>query len=402
MKIGFISDLHLGFGKEREIYEDTFLIAEKILSELANKCEIIFIVGDLFDEKNPDNETILRAIKIFKNLRKKDEKIKFRINDQEFEENIPIIFAIHGNHDRRLKDEISSYRIFEELGFFHYIPYGKIIFEREKICIQALSNVPEKYAKKILYERLNPKPVENFFNILVLHQNIFPYVYSVTESSLKINDLPKNFDLIVNGHIHLRNVERIDNKTTLLILGSPIITQLREEEINEKRGYNIVEIFEDRNFKIYFEQIELPRKYYILDFSSENLTINRIEEKLREIIVKEKNKPVIKIRIFGEKEVEDRVIKNVLEKFEEKAIIRFENLTRGEKTIKSLEILEKIKERKSVDEIITSTILEKLKEKNFSNSFNFLDLIELFEDGDVDTLVEILTQTQKTLTNIKT
>ncbi|MEM5830390.1 MAG: metallophosphoesterase [Candidatus Aenigmatarchaeota archaeon] len=401
MKIGFISDLHLGFGKEKEIYEDTFLIAENILKELANKCEVIFIAGDLFDEKNPDNETILRAIKIFKNLKKRNEKIKFKINSEEFEENIPIIFAIHGNHDRKLKDEISSYKIFDELGFFHYIPYGKIIFEKEKICIQALSNVPEKYAKKILYEKLNPKPMENFFNILVLHQNIFPYVYSITESSLKISDLPKNFDLIVNGHIHLRNVERIDNKSTLLILGSPIITQIREEEISEKRGYNIVEIFEDKTFKLHFEQIELPRKYYILEFYSENLTINKIEEKIREIINKEKSKPVIKIKIFGEKEIEDKLIKNILEKFEDKAIIRFENLTKSERAIKSFEVLEKIKERKSVDEIIISTILEKLKEKNFSNSFNFLELIELFEDGDVDTLVEILTQTQKTLASIK-
>ena len=398
MKIGFISDLHLGFGKEKEIFEDTFLVAEKILRELSEKCDVIFIAGDLFDEKDPNNEVILRAIKIFRNLPKRDEKIRFRIENKVIEARKPAIFAIHGNHDRKLRDETSIYKIFDELNFFHYIPYGKIIFEDEKVCIHALSNVPERYAKKVLFEKLNPVPMKDFFNILVLHQNIFPYVYSLEESSLSINTLPKNFDLIVNGHIHLRNVERIEN-TTLLILGSPIITQIREEEINAKRGYNIVEILENKDFRIHFEEIELPRKYYILEFYSENFDSKILEEKILQILSKNKEKPVIKIKLFGKQEIEDKVIKNILYKYEDRAIIRFDNLIEAEKIRIDSESLNLLKERKTLDEIIISVILENLKERKFSNSFDFLKLIELFEDGDVDSLVDILTKTQRTLAN---
>ncbi|MEM4841326.1 MAG: metallophosphoesterase [Candidatus Aenigmatarchaeota archaeon] len=397
MKIGFISDLHLGFGKEREIYEDCFVMFEKILLELAEECEIIFIAGDLFDEKDPDNETILKTLQIFKKIRKKDKKLKFKINEKEFEEKVPIIFAIHGNHDRKLKDETSIYKIFDELNFFHYITIGKIIFENEKICIYAMSNVPERYAKDVLKEKLNPKPIGNYFNILVLHQNIFPYIYSQEESSLKISDLPKDFNLIVNGHIHLRNVERIEN-LTLLILGSPIITQISEKEINEKRGYNIVEIEDDsKNFKIFFKEVELPRKYYLLEFESDNFKIENFIQRINEIISKNKEKSVIKIKLVGKKELEDRILKNILSVFEDKAIIRFENLIESEKILEIQKEIQIIKEKKSIDEIILSVLLERLKEKNFSNSFNFEKLLELFEDGDVDSLVDILTKTQKTL-----
>lgn len=400
MKIGFISDLHLGYG-ENEIYEDCFKIAEKILLELVESCDIIFIVGDLFDEKDPNNETILKTIQIFKKIKKKDKKLKFKINEKVFEENIPIIFAIHGNHDRKFKDETSIYRIFNELNFFHYITLGKIVLEDEKVCMYAMSNVPEKYAKNFLFDKLNPKAEKNFFNILVLHQNIFPYVYSNREeSTLSINDLPKDFDLIVDGHIHSRDVKKFDN-FTLLILGSPIITQMREEEIDLKRGYNIVEIKENKKFEIFFREVELPRKYCILKFEAENLQEKLIDEKIEEIIKNSKEKPVIKIKLFGKKDLEERIIKNLLLKFKDRAIIKFESLIQDEEVKDISKSIEILKEKKSIDEIILSVLIEKLKEKNFSNSFDIKKLIELFEDGDVDSLVDILTKTQKTLEEVR-
>lgn len=396
MKIGFISDLHLGFGKEKEIYEDVLKIGKNIILELSKICDVIFIAGDLFDEKNPDNETILETIKIFKSIEKKEEKISFKINGKKKEERIPVIFAIHGNHDRKFKDEISIYRIFDELEIFHYIPYGKIQFEDKKIVIYAMSNVPERFAKRILYEKLNPKPIENYFNILVLHQNIYPFVYSVEDSSLRITDLPRNFNLIVNGHIHLRNEENL-NGTKLLFLGSPIVTRLSREEINEKRGYNIIEILDQKNFNLIFKEIEQERKYYIIEVDTNEFKTQFLEKTLNEIIFNSKQKPVIKIKLFGKKEIEEKMIKEVINKFEEKAIIKIENLVEDEKYILTSKTIELIQEKKSIDEILLNTILERLKERRFSNSFNFQKLIELFEDGDVDTLVDILVKTQKTL-----
>ncbi|MEM5882188.1 MAG: metallophosphoesterase [Candidatus Aenigmatarchaeota archaeon] len=397
MKIGFISDLHLGFGRESEIFNDIFQISEKIILELSESCDIVFIVGDLFDEKNPNNEIILKLIQIFKKVRKRDKKIRFKINEESFEESAPIFFAIHGNHDRKFKDETSIYKIFEEIGIFHYISLGKILIESDqKICIYAMSNVPERYAKNVLFEKLAPKIEKDYFNILVLHQNIYPYVYSIEDSSLKISDLPKNFNLIVNGHIHIRNVEKTGN-TTLLILGSPVITKLHEREINERRGYNIVEIYDKENFNIIFQEIELPRKYYLIEIDSEKINLEDLEKNISEKINKNKEKPVIKIKLLGKAEIDEKVIKNILQKYEDKAILRIENLIESERTSEIIKNIEIIKERKSIDEIIISTILERLKQKKFSNSFDFQKLIELFEDGDVDTLIDIITKTQKTL-----
>lgn len=401
MRIGFISDLHLGFGKDKEIYEDVFSIAEKIFLNLSKICDVIFIAGDLFDEKDPDNEVILKTIRIFKKcIHRREEKIKFSINGEEKEERVPIIFAIHGNHDRKFRDETSVYKIFEELNIFHYIVYGKIVFENEKVVIYAMSNVPERYSRSVLLEKFNPKPIKDYFNILVLHQNIYPYVYTIEETSLKISDLPRNFNLIVNGHIHIRNVEKIEN-STLLILGSPIITQVNEREINEKRGYNIVDIQDKENFKILFNEIEQERRYYLLEIDTEKFNLNFLEEKINQIIKSSSRKPFIKIKLVGKREIEDKVIKNILEKFEEKAIIKFESLVENEKAVISSKVIELVRERKSIDEIILNTVLEKLKENKFSNSFDFQKLIELFEDGDVETLIDILTKSQKTLERIR-
>jgi len=125
-----------------------------------------------------------------------------------------------------------------------------------------------------------------------------------------------------------------------------------------------------------------------------------LEEKILQILSKNKEKPVIKIKLFGKQEIEDKIIKNILNRYENRAIIRFDNLVESENMKIDSENINIIRERKTLDEIVTSVILENLKERKFSNSFDFMKLIELFEDGDVDSLVDILTKTQKTLASL--
>jgi len=391
MRVGLLSDLHLGYG-EGEIYNDFFIIARKIIEKLKD-CDIIFLLGDIFDSRSPDFETIINTIKIFDGI-KRDEKIKLKVNGKEEIFNKPAIFAIHGNHDRKLKVETSVLKIFEEIKILRYETFFEIIDEENKAVFYLISNFPESLIKKAL-EKFNPRPKKGYLNFLMLHQNIYPYVYSYEESGLKVTDLPKDFDLIVDAHVHLR---RFEEKFKLLILGSPVITRIDEREINEERGFYILEI-KDGKFNILFEKIEKERNYYLLSFDSEKDDENKIEEKIKEIIEKENKKPVIKIKVYGREGISSKLLRKIESFYKERAIIKIESSI-GEKRVQETQ-KEIFEIKKSVKEIVLEELYKKLEENKFSKSFKVEEIIELLEDGDDESIVDILIGEQKTLHSFK-
>ena len=393
MRVGLLSDLHLGYG-EGEIYNDFFVIARKIIEKLKD-CDIIFLLGDIFDSRNPDFETIINTIRIFEGI-KRNEKIKLKVNGKEEEFNKPAIFAIHGNHDRKLKIETSVLKIFEEIKILRYETFFEIIDEENKVVFYLISNFPESLIKKAL-EKFNPKPKKGYLNFLMLHQNIYPYIYSYEESGLKVTDLPKDFDLIIDAHIHLKFFE---NNFKLLVLGSPVITRIEEREINEERGFHILEI-KNGKFDIIFEKIEKERNYYLLNFNSDKDDEIKIEEKIKEIIDKENKKPVIKIKVFGEKRLSFKLLRKIENIYKEKAIIKIENLIEDKKVQEAQKKISELRERKSVKEIIFEELYKKLEENKFSKSFKIEEIFELLEDGDDESIVDILIGEQKTLQSFK-
>jgi DNA repair exonuclease SbcCD nuclease subunit len=391
MRVGLLSDLHLGYGEE-EIYNDFFIIARKIIEKLKD-CDIIFLLGDIFDSRNPDFETIINTIKIFDGI-KRDEKIKLKVNGKEEEFNKPAIFAIHGNHDRKLKIETSVLKIFEEIKILRYETFFEIIDEENKVVFYLISNFPESLIKKTL-EKFSPRPKKGYLNFLMLHQNIYPYVYSYEEFGLKVTDLPKDFDLIIDAHIHLKHFEE---NFKLLILGSPVITRIDEREINEERGFYILEI-NNGKFNILFEKIEKERNYYLLSFNSEKDDENKIEEKIKEIVEKEKKKPVIKIKVYGKEGISSKLLRKIENIYKERAIIKIENLIEEKKIQEAQKEVFEIK--KSVKEVVLEELYKKLEENKFSKSFKIEEVIELLEDGDDESIVDILVGEQKTLQSFK-
>ena len=186
MKVGLISDCHLGYG-EGKIYEDNFFRFECAMEKLKN-CDAIFILGDLFHTKFPDEETILNTLKILNKIRK-EEKIKFKINDKEVESFKPAIICMHGNHDRKIRTKNIFHVLEEAIKNFFYLPIGKVEFDDSIFFV--MSYVPERYAFEILRKNLNPIPIRGKRNFLLLHQNIYPFLYSQKEeSSLRIDKLP--------------------------------------------------------------------------------------------------------------------------------------------------------------------------------------------------------------------
>ncbi|MFH7882535.1 MAG: DNA repair exonuclease, partial [Candidatus Aenigmatarchaeota archaeon] len=308
MKIAILSDFHFGFSYTSEIENDSFENAEEAIKR-ALDCDLILIAGDIFDSRTPRTSVLAKGVNILvKPLLQENKGVKLISSSKELKaisqrvfNHLPVI-AIHGTHERGGKDSINPIQALENAGILIHLHCDTIVLEKngEKVAIHGMSGVPERYAKDVL-EKWSPKPVENCFNILLLHQSIAPFIYSPLEPpSLNISNLPKGFDLIVDGHLHLSEKEKFDN-TTLIFPGSTIVTQFEANEAVSEKGFFKLEIRE-KAFEIDFIRLENNRKFFYeeLKLSKDFSTREQIENKIKNILRKEfKKKPLIKVKLTG-------------------------------------------------------------------------------------------------------
>ena len=216
MKIAIVSDTHLGYAR---FEKDAFVQAERALLDASEKSDIILFAGDVFDVKIPKLETLDEAISIFR-------KVK-----------VPV-FAIHGNHERRTKDQVNPAKLLSSAGVLHYLHSVSTSYEYhdEKIQILGIGNVPDEYADEAVKNCMKRfVPEKGAFKILLIHQAIRELIpHGKNELSLEYLE-SLGFDLIVNGHIHGKEI-RMGGK--FIIPGSTVITQLKKEEM-EQKGYFI-------------------------------------------------------------------------------------------------------------------------------------------------------------------
>ena len=302
------SDFHLGYGYNTEREKDCFFVLDEILKEPA---DLILFAGDLFDSRVPRLEVLAEAMNFLSKLKEKKSEAKFIECDKEINKRalhgVPFI-SIYGNHERRA-NLINPIQSLEKAGLLINLHCQKIVFELngEKIAIHGMSYVPEKYSRDVLTE-WNPKPVPDAKNILLLHQNIEPFIYSPLEDvNLKISDLPRGFDIILNGHIHFRNIVQIGNGK-LLMPGSTIPTQLNKKESEIRKGYFIL------NREVKFKEIKQRDFYYKVAERKEE-----IEEFLKNL-KKSELKPIIKIKIKNTSSLDLNIIEK---KYREKGILIF-------------------------------------------------------------------------------
>lgn len=239
MKVSILSDFHFGYAWNTRLEEDSFQNAKEAI-EKALDSDLILIIGDIFDSRNPNTEILARAFKILsKPLLEKNKGVKLlNLLDKPLEKisertlrGIPVV-TIAGTHERRGDYQLNTLEALEQTGFIINLHQNGIVFEKDnqKIAIQGLSGVPERNAHSAL-EQWNPKPVPGCYNILMIHQSIEPFVYSPLEPpTLNLSNLPKGFDMIIDGHIHTKHLEKIDN-TTFIIPGSTVITQLKKKKL---------------------------------------------------------------------------------------------------------------------------------------------------------------------------
>jgi DNA repair exonuclease SbcCD nuclease subunit len=303
------SDFHLGYGYNTEREKDCYFVLDDILRE---QIDLILFSGDMFESRIPRLEVLAQAIDFLTKLREKESKIKFISCDKEINvralQGIPFI-SIYGNHERR-PNLINPIQTLERAGLLINLHCQKIIFELEekKIAIHGMSHVPERYARDVLFE-WNPKPVENAINILLMHQNVDPFIYSPLEDvNLKLSDLPKGFDYIINGHVHWRNVVDL-NGSKLIIPGSTVATQLNKKDSEIKKGYFLL----DKELE--FKEIK-QRKFYYKSLENKDELENFLEN-----LETEELKPIIKIKIKNTSPIDLNIIEK---KYRDKGILIFQ------------------------------------------------------------------------------
>jgi DNA repair exonuclease SbcCD nuclease subunit len=405
MKISILSDFHFGFAYNSELENDSFENAEEAMQKALDS-DLILITGDIFDSRLPKTSTWARAIKILvKPLIKDSTGINLVSCTKELKEiskrtlhHLPVL-ALHGTHERRSKSETNVIEALEHAGILIHLHCQTIVFEKDgiKVAIHGMSGVPERFAKDVMYE-WGPLPLPNCFNILMLHQSIDPFIYSPLEPpSITLSNLPKGFDLIVDGHIHSSAQEKIGN-TQLIFPGSTVVTQLEKNEAGAKKGFYQVEI--DKKMKIDFIPLKNNREFFYEEIEVEESVRDQIEKSILNILDKKFTKPpIIKLRIIGkETEVLDQDLRDLENKYSGKASIIFTKELEAPEMIQKIEFLRNLREQKlSVEEIGVEVLKKNLDGLDFEQVFDHEQMFDLLSEDNPEKAFNILIGEQKTL-----
>jgi len=403
MKIVIFSDCHLGYKYGEERGEDSFNSLQEIINNSLD-ADLILIAGDLFDTRVPRQEIIAKAARILSKVQEIPSKTKLiEIRNKEKHEINPLalrgipVVAINGNHDKRAKYLTNPVQVLEHAGLLIHIDKSTALFEIDGkiVAIHGMSYVHERYAKDALNE-WNPRPIDNAINILVLHQSISPYIFSPLEPpTIDIEDLPKGFDLYVEGHIHWREIRNLHN-SKFLLTGSTTPTSVHKKEAEQPKAYYI---YDGSNIET--KQIQNQRKIFYEEINFNPNIRNHIET-LLQTIPSSSPKPMVFIKIKG------NIPKNSVfpnfgdleEKFRNKAIVNINKDLQLEGFEEQAEMIKALHEQRLSPEEHGLKILQ----KNLENSNCWLKIYDIFDylvQGDIDTLFNIMIGKQTTLKGLE-
>ncbi len=304
MDIAVISDQHLGYGWDTRRQDDSFAAFREALEEAAD-ADLILLPGDLFDRKVPRQEVLGRVIELFRMF--EDEDTNFHIREES--DKIPEfrgkpIIAIHGTHERRSTDSLNPIQLLEKAGYLCHLHNESVILEdgEETVAVHGMSGVPERYAPEVL-QRFDPEAVEDAYNILLLHQSIENFVYTdADQPALKLEHLPDDFDCIIDGHIHWKNLDLWGKDRPLIIPGSTITTQMNQIEADEPKGFLMIDTREGTD-GLEFIELDEPRDviHRELDVTGRTGSEARkaFDATMDEIIEDRKKAPLVRINLTG-------------------------------------------------------------------------------------------------------
>jgi len=403
LKVAVISDPHLGakWGTPRE--QDSFVqFHEAIEKSLDLGAQLIILLGDIFDTRIPRQEVWARALRVLSIplARGRNEVRLIDTIDKNFEEISPVtllgtpMIALHGNHERRTRGLTNPVEALEAAGLLIHLHHNTLIFDtpQGKLAIHGMSNVPEQHARNV-FATWNPKPVNEAFNILALHQSVGQYVYSSEElPTLDISDLPLGFDLYLCGHIHYRTESTVHGKP-ILFPGGTERTQLLQVEAETPKGFYMVE-FGD-GFRYEFIELKSTRDFYYEEMRFEGVSVPRLNEAVRAKVVEllkrpRKNLgklPLIRVRLVGtlarEASRSDFDERAITQEFADIALVV---VSKGDLVAPGLEeklqLLRELKERRmSIDETAMALLEDNLREAGYTQIFDVRALYGLLVEG---------------------
>jgi DNA repair exonuclease SbcCD nuclease subunit len=403
MILGIFSDSHLGFTGEDRFLESFLRFNESIQMFKDNNVDYILHAGDLFDESTPTQEVWLKTFECFsKNNGSVSVLKKFQLNNSSSVEvkGIPII-GIHGTHEHRGKDFANALDILEESGCLVHVHAGFVELNKngEKVCIHGMGGVPEKFAKQVLLT-YNPKPIEGAVNVLLLHQSFIEFLPFDDESiaSLSLADLPKGFDLIIDGHLHWTNEQNLGDKRFLLT-GSAIFTQMKSREAKGGKG---IFLFDTVSKKLTFVPFKIQRKLFYEKMKFENArpedVVKEFNEKVSEIMRNDfEMKPLVRIKLSGSlaKGFSQSDVSLDVSKYSDKAVFSISKDFSVESFQKKIEQLKSIQsEKKSVADFGVN-VLEKNVEEAGLKEFDTRRIFELLSMGETEKAESVLISESK-------
>lgn len=406
MKIAVLSDLHFGYAYNSELENDSFDNAEEAI-EKALESDLILVCGDVFDIRAPRTQTWAKALKILsKPLLKENSGTKLVRCSKELKEiskrtlsHIPAI-AIYGNHERLTKGEQNTVEALENAGILIQLHLNTIVFEKDgiKVAIHGMSSVPERYAKDVLYQ-WNPQPMKDCYNILVMHQNIDPFVFSPIEPpTLSVSNLPKGFDMIIDGHLHTHGMEHLGN-TKLVIPGSTIITQFQRSESEIEKV--MTQIIVGGDASVDFIPLQTVRKFFYEEINLNGIPVQDVVEKKINDILFSRNfekKPVIRIKLTCREIVNDKELNNIENRYTNKAVVVFAKDIESPEMMQSIELLRNLKDQKlSIEEIGLNLLKKNLDGMNFESGFDYHDIFSLLSEDETETAFNMMIGEQKSL-----
>ncbi|MGC8662304.1 MAG: metallophosphoesterase family protein [Candidatus Micrarchaeia archaeon] len=377
MKIAILSDFHLGYER---FYDDAYLQAQEAVAKASELADILVVPGDIFDNRSPKPEVLAQGINLFRSLHSKNWEAKVASFDgpRKIFTNLPII-AIPGTHERRSENAENAVGLLNLAGLLVDISEARAIIEKngENVAIYGVGGISEERFRNFLKEK-EIKPVENAFNIFVFHQSIYDLM-PFDKNFIYLEELPKGFDLYIDGHIHSK-YEGVVHSMPFLIPGSTVLTQLKENEV-EKKGFYL---FDTSSRKYEFIEIN-SREFFVVkvDVSgkSPSSAFSEAEKTVGEIVASH-NMPVIRLVLTGEAssgfQQADFELFAISKKFEEKAIIEISKNIKDKATEAEIDsIRNRAIENLSIKDFGIGIFLQKLGENNYTLDINPSILFEI-------------------------
>ena len=289
MLFSHISDTHLGlvqYGLEERAQDVYDAFNQSIDISIKDHVNFVIFAGDIFHEPKPNGTAINQMANGL--IRLKENRIDS--------------FFILGEHDiSRIRATPIPY-VYHNLGFSKYIGQGKPIEYKgillagfDKIRKAEMPQYEEKFAEI-------DKRAQNHsgHKILVLHQGITEFNKFAAE--IQSTDLPKNFTYYAMGHLHDKDVKQFNH------LNGPIAypgsTELISEGIKEtKKGFFEVDISGEEAIPNWIQVDTRPQFSFKTEYKELSKTIDEISEK----IVNSTKKPIVEIKIQGEKIETDHI-----------------------------------------------------------------------------------------------